>query len=224
MSIWRKIEGIIGGVLKIGFTGPTIKKNPTQNNQLDILANDGVADGRVKVAQANIREVEVVAPDGRKTTIKMAVGASGDILFVFPNNDGNPGDFLGTDGAGNLVWSPPGGQNAETVADYELNHNSASPLNLVNMQDGTQISKIVVVVDTPFDTTGSIPTLQIGIGGTIDKYVAAADIDLQNANVYIIDVEQLEASAAQMIATYAAADAGGTQGHARIISYTSIPL
>ena len=68
--VWKKIQGIINGYLKLGFQGPMIKKDSTDNDQLDIVGNNGISDAKVKVNLAKVKTLEVYDADGtNKTTI-----------------------------------------------------------------------------------------------------------------------------------------------------------
>lgn len=221
MAFWQKIDGIINAALKFGFTGAQIKKNASDATQLDVRNNADSADGKLNAGLLSATSVVVKSSDEHKTTITMATGASGDIAFVLPNNDGNSGDSLVTDGSGNLSFGSPGAGTIK-VSKFALAFDSSSPVNLVNMSDGTIIDKISVEVTTAFDGTGG-RTLSIGVSGTVEKYVAAAEIDLTTTGKYLLDVAAFEAAAAQMIATFTAASSGGAAGSATILCYTGVP-
>lgn len=221
LNIWEKIYGIIGGALRIGFTGPTIMKNTSVNNQLDVRSNNGSGVAVVDVDKARVTTLEAVAADGKKTVVTMQDGASGDLTFKFPTTDGNSGDHLATDGAGNVYWSLPGASSQISANSYNLNYNTSSPLNLLDAAANTEVVQVIVNVTTAFNGTGPVPSVSVGIAGDISKFSAAADVDLTQVGCYIIDVQIEQVLAAQMIATFTAAGSGGTTGVAAIELYTT---
>lgn len=224
-TVWMKIKGLVNGYLKFGFKGPHLEKDGLVDNQLNILANNGVAEGIAKVATVKTKTIEISdSANSKKTTITLPTGAADDLLMQLPITDGNPGDVLSTDGSGQLAWSAAGGSSTLTTYDYDLGFGTGSPLNLVNMVANTRIARVIVDVTTAFTKTPDTinPTLSIGVdGGTADKYVLTADVDLTNVGTYVIDVEMIEAAGGQMQATYSAD--GATAGAAKIIVWSSVP-
>ena len=197
--VWKKIQGIVNGYLKLGFQGPMIKKDAADNDQLDVVGNNGTSDAKVNVALMKTKTIEVFDADGTNKTIITQPDISTDIPLSLPITAGNSGDGLATDGAGNLFWT--GGGDAKDLSCYQatLNYNTASPANLVNMPNNYLVKNIAIEVVTPFD--GTAPELSIGKAGDVARFVETADVDLLNAGTYLIDVEMTEAVAAQMIAT-----------------------
>lgn len=197
--VWKKIQGIINGYLKLGFQGPMIKKDGTDNDQLDIVGNNGVSDAKVNVALTKTKTIELLDADGSNKTSITQPDLSGDLNLRLPITMGNNGDHIATDGAGNLFFT--GGGDAKDLSCYQatINYNTASPDNLVNMPANYLVKNIALEVVTPFD--GTAPTLSVGIAGDVSRFVETADVDLLNAGTYLIDIEMTEAAAEQMIAT-----------------------
>lgn len=217
-GVWRKIQGIVNGFLKFGFLGPRLSKNGTDNDQLDITGNNGVADAKVNVAVAKAKQIEVRDVNGLKTVITQSVLAE-DMVIKLPTTKGNAGDAVKTDGNGNLFFS--GGGDAADLSAYQfvINHNTASPANLVDMPPNFRISDICVEVVTPFN--GTLPTIAVGVAGDIARYVETADVDLKNAAKYVFEVEYDHVAAAQMIATIS--PDGSTAGQTKITISGYVP-
>ena len=199
-SGWRKIVGLINGFLKFGFKGPMIKKNDTDDSQLDILANNGVSDAKTNVAVSKVKQLEVRGTNGNKTTVTQPDIAS-DILMKLPTTQGNAGEKLTTDGAGNLSWAA--GESPEDISLFRhvLNYNTASPASMMNFPENFRIKDIVIEIVTPFD--GAAPTLSVGLTGDIAKYVETTDtaLGMPSGTKFILDVEKYESVAGSMIAT-----------------------
>lgn len=222
MGIWSKITGFINDSFKLGFTGPTLKKDSSENDQLNIRNNADSADGKLKVGTTKTTNLEINSTDAYKTVISMQTGAAGDLVFKLPNTDGNSGDHMATDGAGNLTWTPAGGASANTVYDYEIAYDSGATTNLVNMAANSWVDQIIVDVTTAFDGTDG-NTLEIGVTGETSKFVPITDVNLTTAGTYILDVAKYQSTSAQMIATFSAATSGATAGAATIICKVSVP-
>lgn len=76
------------------------------------------------------------------------------------------------------------------------------------------LSKVQVVIDTPFNGT---PSLSIGVTGTTSKYMGTTDVDLTAATGTVFEVHPgLPAAGVEaLIATYTAG--GASAGAARIL-------
>lgn len=199
-SGWRKIVGLINEFLKFGFKGPMIKKNDTDDAQLDIRANNGISDAKVDVAVQKVKQLEVKSSNGFKTTITQPDIAA-DIPLKLPTTLGNNGEGLKTDGAGNTFWGA--GENPEDVSLFRhtLNYNTASPAAMMNFPENFRIKDIVVEIITPFD--GAAPSLSVGLAGDISRYVETTDtaLGMPSGTKFILDVEKYESVAGSMIAT-----------------------
>jgi len=221
-AVWQKIQGLVNGFLKFGFTGPMVKKNTGDNDQLDILANNGVSDAKVNVATAKHKTIEVLDVNGLKTTITQPDLAA-DIVFNLPVTQGNNGESLKTDGAGNTVWAA--GENPEDISlfNHVTNFNTSSPDNVHVFAANFRHKEVSIEIVTPF-SGGTAPTLSLGVTGSVEKYVEAADIDLgmPSGTKFIFDLEITEGSSGTMIATIN--PDGSTAGQVRITLAGCIPL
>ena len=217
-GVWRKIQGIVNGFLKFGFLGPRLSKNGTDNDQLDITGNNGVSDAKVNVATAKTKQIEVRDVNGLKTVITQPVLAE-DQALKLPTTKGNFGDSVKTDGNGNLFFSGGGDAADLSAYQYTINHNTASPANLVDMPENFRISDICLEVITPFN--GTAPQVEIGVAGDIARYVSGEDVDLKNAGKYVFEIEYDHATAAQMLATIT--PDGSTAGTVKITVSGYVP-
>jgi len=224
MAIWQKIDGIVNAALGFGFTGPVVKKNASINDQLDIRNSADTADGRLHAGIVKAPTLEIEDGTAYKTTLTMASGASTDLTFVLPNSDGNNTDVLTTDGSGNLFWASPAGATANKLSDFDFTFASAASLNLLNFPNNTWLDKVVVDVTEAWNGTNGDGTASVGLAGQVAKYVATADVNLYAIGTYQIDVNQFEASAAQMILTHTIDTAGdASAGVARVVVFSGVP-
>lgn len=214
---WKKLFGIINGFFNLGPFGPMIKN--INNNTVAIRDNVGTGPAKLDVDNGLMRQLDVVASDTFKSVVTQQAGAAANINVALPNNSGNSGDVLKTDGLGNWYWDT---ENQEGVYDYDFNFASGASIALVNMPNGFQVDNIDIEIVTPF-TGGTGATVQIGVAGETDKFVAAADsaLSLAAGTVFDLDINKLQAAAAQMIATFAAN--GATAGAGRIVVHGTVP-
>lgn len=217
-SMWKRIQGLVNGYLKFGFLGAMIRKNPTDNAQLDVLGNDGISDAKFDASIFKTKQIELRDANGVKTTISQPILVT-DLNLRLPTNEGNPGDTLKTDGNGDTYWYGGGDAADLTAYQYSINHASASPINLVNAPNNFRVKDICFDVITPFD--GAVPSVSTGISGDVAKFTENADVDLKNVGKYAIDVETDVAVAAQMIATFNAS--GSVAGAMTVTVSGSVP-
>ncbi len=218
--VWKKIQGIVNGYLKIGFFGPMLKKNSADNDQLDIVGNNGTSDAKVNVNTAKVKTIEVFDADNSHKTVITQTDITTDIVLKLPVTGGNEGDSLSMGPSGQMLWTGGGDAADVSCSTKTINYNTSSPDNLINMPDNYMVKNVALTVITPFD--GTAPTISLGIAGDVQKFVEEADVDLTNAGAYLIDVELTEASAAQMIATIA--PDGSTTGSVEIVISGVVPL
>jgi hypothetical protein len=214
MGVWKNIIGLIGNTLQLNFTGPKIVGSSTDTVT---ITDNADSDGKIVAVTANHENIEIYDGAARKTTVTMATGGAGDITMVLPNNDGDNGNVLTTDGAGNTAWTDI---DAPQVAILTLNYDDGASQSLSSSKSGRFIDKVVVKVTTAFDATG--PTIDIGITGTTDKYVDQTEVDLTTLGTYVIEVANYESGAEEILATFGAGS-GGTAGVAEITLIESIP-
>jgi hypothetical protein len=103
---------------------------------------------------------------------------------------------------------------------FTLSYNSAASVNLTNMPNATLVDQVYVDVTTAFNAVG--PTVTVGVAGDTDRYTNATDVNLAVVGAYCMDIAYYQATAAQMVATFAAGT-GGTTGAAVIYTFTTQP-
>ena len=102
-----------------------------------------------------------------------------------------------------------------------LGFGTASPLSLFSTPANAIISKIQVIIDTPF--TGGTPSLTIGITGQTAKYMGATQNVLTGvaADTYESNPSLPSTAGEALIGTYAAN--GASAGSARILVHYVVP-
>lgn len=216
-EIWLKIYGIIGDILQLGFDGPVLKKGAA--DEFEVYEDDGSTKGKIVAGTGNVETLEVYDGAAQKTSITMATGGGADRALVLPGDAGASGQVLQTNGSGTLSWVDNLAASHVQAAAYDLEFDSGASVNLLNYANSTLIDKIAVVVETAFD--GSNPSVEIGVSGDTDKFVASNSIRLNKVKTYIFDVMGIEASGAQMIATFTAGG-GASAGSAKIITFSAV--
>jgi len=213
MGVWKNIVGLIGNTLQLNFTGPKVTGSSTDT--VTITDKDAAA-GKLVVVTATHENIIVSDGVDKTTTITMATG--GDVItMVLPNNDGDAGNALTTDGAGNLSWSDLDTINAKILT---LNFDDAASQDFGAAASGRFIDRVVVKVTTAFD--GTTPAVSIGITGTLEKYAAEAEIDLTTLGTYSIDVANYESGSEQILASFTAGG-GAAAGIAEITLIQCLP-
>lgn len=209
---WRKLRGIIGGMIQLGIGGPNLKNNA------GVVEVKNAADS----AYANLyaRDIQLNDGDTNRVAIKSAA-LSANWDWTLPPDDGSPSQVLQTDGAGVTIWATvAGGTDKPTVDTTSLAFGTGSPLTMFTLPANAVISFVKIIVDTAFN--GTAPTVSIGVSGTVSKYMAATEVDLKTVGVYEVDPGlAAEGSTNAMIATYAADSSSA--GAARILVEYAIP-
>lgn len=210
MGLWKNLSGIIGNVLQLNFTGPKMIGSST--NIITIKDKDD-NDGKLISANANHKNLEIYDGILHKTTISMISGGIENLSFILPNNAGNPGNFLSTNGNGSLSW-------IDNPKIYTLNYDSPATKILLPAASNRYIDKVLIKITTLFDATGVL--IDIGQTGNVDLYVDQTEIDLTATGKYNINVAHYEPLAKDVLLTFTAGS-GGTQGIAIIAIFYSIP-
>jgi len=160
--------------------------------------------------------------DWMLTLSRPPTGMTADLELKLPPEDGSPGDYLGTDGAGNLAFYaiPGGATNILGIDETDIVHGDSSPVAMFTKPAGALIPLITVHVDTAFN--GTNPTLSIGPSGTPSKYVGTTDVDLKTVGQYEINPGvPLDAGSEAILATYSSD--GSSAGALRIITQYGVP-
>ena len=159
--------------------------------------------------------------DWKMTFARPASGMSAAITYTFPAAPTN-GYVLSTDGSGNLTWvAPSSTSGAGQVDSTALVFGSSSPVAMFTLPANAAVMRVNVIVDTAFDGT---PTLEIGITGTLGKYMATTENDLTSGNGdrWVSTPNSIPSGSTEsLIATYVAG--GASVGAARMLVEYSIP-
>lgn len=221
MGIFNDLLGTLRATFKIGGTAGVVLKNSTGNL---LIRNTGdSADAQVTASKLNMSgdaldinsDAAAAGADWKYTLQRPASGMTAAVVLTLPPDDGSPSQVLQTDGSGNLTWVSAGSTaNAEKMDTTNLAFGTASPLSLFSTAATDILSKVQVVIDTPFNGT---PSLSIGVTGTTSKYMGTTDVDLTAATGTVFEVHPgLPAAGVEaLIATYTAG--GASAGAARIL-------
>lgn len=135
-------------------------------------------------AEAAVAKIRIQNTNAVNAVILSAPGGLGaSQTYVLPGVDGSTGQILSTDGAGNLSW-------VDTVANANLTQvesfteATSSPLTIFTPPANAIIMEISIVVDTA--AGASTPTVEVGVSGTPDLYMAATDTDLLTQGTYTL--------------------------------------
>jgi hypothetical protein len=131
---------------------------------------------------------------------------------------------LATNGSGVLSWaSAAATANLTHEETTTLNWNSGATVAMFTTPADTTISKVEVVIDTPFD--GTSPSMSVGVGGTVSKYFPATAANLAGTakDRYTYHPGEVKASAEDLIITFTAAGGTPSAGIARVIVYYATP-
>ncbi|MGV0102145.1 Calcium-binding protein [Nostoc sp. DSM 114160] len=163
--------------------------------------------------------------DWKITLARPSSGMTANYTLTLPTSAGSPSQVLTTDGSGNASWTTPSGggsSNGQLVDTTSLAFNSASSVSMFTLPANAVVSRVEVVIDTPW-ATGSA-TMTVGISGTTSKYLGSNSVDLYGAaGDSYVTAPSLAAngSSESLIITYAASSA--TAGAARVLVYYSNP-
>lgn len=221
MGIFSDLLGTLRSTFKVGGTTGVVLKNSAGNL---LVRNTGdSADAALTASQVNVSgnvlelnsDAASAGADWKLTLQRPAAGMTAAVVLTLPVDDGSPSQVLQTDGSGVLSWASAGSTaNAEKKDTTSLAFGTASPLSLFSTASGDILSKVEVVIDTPFN---GAPSLSIGITGTTSKYMSTSDVDLTAAatTVFLVHPGLPAAGVEALIATYTAG--GASAGAARIL-------
>lgn len=156
--------------------------------------------GDTAYAQTNTYAIGVLGSNAsNKITVGAPAGLSGNMNFVLPPDHGTVGYFLRTDGSGTTTWVP-GSSNATVFNQEAFTEGTSSPLTIFTPPANATITKVVVNVTVA--ASGGSPTLSVGVSGTVERDMAAADIDLKTVGVYeVTPMTDVTGTPAAVIAT-----------------------
>lgn len=224
MSIFSDLLGTTKAYFKIGTAGVRLKNN---SGDLVVRNTGDTADAAVTISKVNVSgdviEINSDAAgsgaDYKYTIQRPASGMGAAVILTLPVDDGTPNQVLQTDGNGVLSWaSAASTASSDKVDTTLLAYGTASPVAMFNTGASDIITRIEIVVDTPFNGT---PGLSIGVSGTTSKYLSTSDVDLTTAGVYAVHPGLTAGGAEALIATYSAG--GASAGSARLLVYYATP-
>lgn len=227
MAVFMDLKGTSQSTFQISKGGARLKnaagviqsRNSDDNAYADLLAQILKANSNTLQLNANAAGA---GADWLMSIVRPVAGMTAAVVYTLPAVPTN-GYILSTDAGGNLTWVAPATAPTGTVTKdtTSIAFGASSPVAMFTLPANAVVENVQVIVDTAFDGT---PTLEIGISGTTDKYMAAADVDLTSgagdrweSNPNEVPVGGTEA----IIATYAAG--GATVGAARMIVTYSNP-
>lgn len=227
MGLFADLLGTLSATFQIGKAGVKLKNNSAV---LEVKAADGTTDAPVTASKINVSgdaidlnsDAAGSAADWKYTLQRPASGMSEAVTLTLPVNNGTASQVLQTDGDGVLSWASAGVTDAlDHVDTTTLAFDTSSPEALFTKPANALITKVQVIIDTPFN--GTAPTLSIGIAGTVSKYMATTQVDLKGTATDVYEVcPGLPASAEEsLIATYSADSSSA--GSARILIYYTTP-
>ena len=139
--------------------------------------------GDTAYANANAHTLGILGSNAaNKVTLTAPAGLADNVALVLPAAVGTLGWVLtDSDGAGTLAFAAPT-SNAATIQVEEFTEATSSPITILAPEDDSVISRVIVVVDSAAGA-GS-PTISVGVSGTLERDMAAADVDLTTAGIY----------------------------------------
>jgi hypothetical protein len=227
MAVFMDLKGTSQASFQISKGGARVK-NSSGVIEARNAADGAYADLVAEILKANSSEVQLNSnaagsgADWKMSLKRPTTGMTAAVNYTLPAVPTN-GYVLSTDASGNLSWVAPATAPTGTVTQdtTTLVFGDSSPVAMFTLPANAVVNKVEVIVDTAFDGT---PTLNIGISGTTNKYMDAAQVDLTSgaedrweSNPNKAPVGTTEA----IIATYVAG--GASAGSARIIVSYSNP-
>ena len=223
------IIGNIQGFFQLGIGGNRLKNTSTgiaSRNALD------TADAQITASQLNNSGNTVILNSGATQSgnswnyaIATPTGMTSNLRFGLPAKAPSIGQTLvAADILGNLVF-----QNLDSPEDkiYSFQFNSGATIPLFSLPIGAIVKNVTIFIDTPFSgfTTGTPPTISVGISGNTSLFMKTTDNDLADvaqAKSYVTNPSVVASNTTQnLIATYVQNSASAGAG--RILVEFSVP-
>lgn len=222
MAKFLDLKGTSEQSLQIQKSGARIK------NVAGVLQIRNAADGAnaelkaktIKVSDSSIEwntDAAGAGADWKMTLQRPAAGMTAALDFVMPPNYGTLGQFLTSDGAGNMSWTTQAGLTGQVAKKFDLVFGTAAGQSaFFTLPTANIIYDVIVIIDTPFDTAA---TVSVGIAATVDKYMTTTQNDLQGVAKDRYESSPGEAApVAPEAVTVNFTPAAATAGAARIIA------
>jgi hypothetical protein len=207
MSIIADLKATFNNIFQIGKGGVKLKNN-SQNLQIRNSADTEYSD--ISAKELNLQGVNGDYSISVKKPNALAVNYD----FILPPDTGSPSQVLSTDGVGNLSWVDAG--NTAPLLKFDtttIAHDSSSPVTMFTLPANAVVRLVQIIVDSAFDGT---PTLSVGITGTLSKYLATTQVDLNEVGSYEVSPTAIASGTTEnLIATYSSG--GATVGSCRIL-------
>jgi hypothetical protein len=225
MGIWTDFLGTTEAFFRLGLTGPRLKDS---GGNLAVRNPGDTANAQITASKLNNTGTSLDIGTANILTLSQNGSQSGALTVILPAAKSTDGYSLaqkaGT-GAGIIEFElvPTGSTSqCQTTDTTTLNFGSSATVAMFNLPAGGVISRIEVVIDTPFNTAASA---SVGITGTLAKYLPATRVDLTAPATTSFDFHpNLPAPVSQesLIITYSANSA--TVGSARFLVYFATPV
>jgi hypothetical protein len=231
---FERINGVQNTTFRLAATSPAASSVVLVNNSGGLTVQDATtASSAVTASQFNATSnTGLVINSGaaesgaswKFTLSRPAAGMTADTPWVVPVNNGSPGNVLMTDGAGNLSWANSAAGATDVTHSTALAFNSTTPVMMFTLPANAVILEVEIVVDTAFDGSGPTPSVSIGIGGNLSKYMGSNDSDLTTAAGWAVFPNLPPDGSSEALQATFTAGGGATVGSARILVSYCIPL
>lgn len=203
-------------------------KNKADNAYLDFRAKDiigAVITGTdVKVNNNSITlnaDAASTGADWKMLIARPASGMTADLTYILPATVTN-GYFLTTDGSGNLSWaavSSPSVSEKVTVDSTSFTFSSfaGSPVSMFTLPANAVVHRVEVIVDVAFDAG----VVDVGISGTVNKYLDNTKADLTDASRFVSEPNSIPVVGTEAI--IGTLTGSPTVGSGRLLVHYSIP-
>lgn len=177
MALARFISDLVG-TLQTYFKIGTIR----------ITDNSGVVEaknaGGTAYTSATVTSVKHLGANASNGVVLSAPSDLADnVTLTLPGAVGTIGwGLVDTDGAGTLGFAASGASNAELCQVEAFTEATSSPLTIFAPPDNCTITRVQVLVSAA--AAAGSPTISIGVAGTAERDMAAAEVDLKTAGLY----------------------------------------
>jgi len=198
---------VIGNVYDSGSSTPASTQFTGAGQEEKIaICNESVG----SFTANNLYRLDTWDTDVATSTWTEIAPAEGNVIAVTDASSGGTtaytADHLYVYDADNTEWDDVGPAAAASAVTKsfraDLEDDTGSPVAIGTPAANSVITKVIVRVNTAFD--GTAPTLDIGVAGTVDKYMDQTEIDLTATGTYVVDLYEADVAGTAIIGTYAA--------------------
>jgi hypothetical protein len=204
ISETQMLVGTIPAALGGGSLTPTFTSVTT--NDMTVL-NQGLVTLR-----------EATANGTNTVSLRAPAALSSDVTLTLPNSAGTNGQFLSTDGSGNLAWSTGGGGSG-SVNVMEFTATTSTVTSSTQIPANATILSVSVQVSTAYSSGA---TLSLGTPASASLLMTASDLWAQQLGIFPLEVMGLSwASAANVRLTVLGSPAAGA-ARVRVVYATTV--